>query len=94
MGAPADDDAKELFVYHAAGLNGGGGSSYIDSVLLRDRDANGGYRSASGGVLEEWRFYCQNWWHDVVMLLDSAGEPNALRGYRYSFTPPPSSRRW
>ena len=81
-GAPADDDAKELFVYHAAGLNGGGGSSYIDSVLLRDRDANGGYRSASDGVLEERRFYCQNWRHDVVMLLDSSG--GRAEGYRYS----------
>ena len=82
FGAPADDDAKELFVYHAAGLNGGGGSSYIDSVLLRDRDANGGYRSASDGVLEERRFYCQNWRHDVVMLLDSSG--GRAEGYRYS----------
>lgn len=33
---------KESFVYHAVGNAGRGSSSYIDSVILRDRDANGG----------------------------------------------------
>ena len=35
------DDAApphEAFVYHAAGLGGEGSSSYIDSVILRDRE--------------------------------------------------------
>ena len=35
-----DAAAKERFVYHNAGLDGYGGSSYIDAVVLRDRDAN------------------------------------------------------
>src|SRR5436309_481435 len=29
---------KEEFVYHAAGADGQGGSSYIDVVVLRDKD--------------------------------------------------------
>lgn len=32
-----DTDPKELFIYHNAGVAGYGGSSYIDSVVLRDR---------------------------------------------------------
>ncbi len=35
-----DDNPKELFVYHQAGLDGRGGSSYIDSVILRQPDAD------------------------------------------------------
>ncbi len=73
----ADSTPKESFVYHAAGNAGRGSSSYIDSVILRDRDANGGggWTGASDGTLEERRFYTQNWRADVVAITKSDGNP-------------------
>ena len=68
-----DDNPKELFVYHQAGLDGSGGSSYIDSVILRQRDANSGWASAADGTLEERRYYCQNWRADVSAIITSGG---------------------
>lgn len=64
-------------MYHAAGNAGRGSSSYIDSVILRDRDANGGggWTGASDGTLEERRFYVQNWRADVVAMAKSDGTP-------------------
>ncbi|MBX3322249.1 MAG: hypothetical protein KF757_04590 [Phycisphaeraceae bacterium] len=35
-----DEHPKEVFIHHNAGLDGVGGSSYIDSIIMRDRDAN------------------------------------------------------
>ncbi|MBX3410573.1 MAG: hypothetical protein KF859_11890 [Phycisphaeraceae bacterium] len=77
VGAFRNQDAspKESFVYHAAGLGGRGGSSYIDSVILRERDADEPWTSASDGALEERRFYCQNWRADVVAVTRSDGAP-------------------
>ena len=68
-----DDNPKELFVYHQAGLDGSGSSSYIDSVILRQRDANSGWTSAADGTLEERRYYCQNWRADVSAIITSGG---------------------
>lgn len=68
-----DDNPKELFVYHQAGLDGSGGSSYIDSVILRQRDANSGWTSAADGTLEVRRYYCQNWRNDVSANITSGG---------------------
>jgi len=68
-----DDNPKEAFVSHQAGLDGAGGSSYIDSVILRQRDANSGWTSAADGTMEERRYYCQNWRNDVSVMLTSAG---------------------
>ena len=64
-------------MYHAAGNAGRGSSSYIDSVILRDRDANGGggWTGASDGTLEERRYYVQNWRADVVAITKSDGSP-------------------
>ena len=63
-----DDTAPtEEFVNHAAGT-GFGDASYIDELILRDRDTDG------NGSLEERIFYCQNWRHDVVALVDDASE--------------------
>ena len=42
---------KEQFVYHNSGLHGAGGSGYIDAVILRDRDANTAWETASDGTL-------------------------------------------
>jgi len=68
-----DTDPKEMFVNHNAGLDGNGGSSYIDNVILRERDANTSWMSASDGTLEERRYYCQNWRADVSVILASGG---------------------
>src|SRR5690606_8129314 len=57
----------ERFIYHAAGLDGLGTGSYIDALVLRDRDADG------NGSLEERHYYCQSWRHDVVAVIDHQG---------------------
>jgi RHS repeat-associated protein len=72
-GNPSGSEAKERFVYHQAGLGGRGGSSYIDSVMLRDRDANTGWGAASDGTMEERIYYAQNWRHDVSALITDDG---------------------
>lgn len=83
-----DEHHKEAYVYHAAGWNGSGDASYIDSVLLRDRDnpACGtgcdARLNVSDGVLEERRFYCQNWRADVVAITAADGTP--IEHVRYS----------
>ncbi len=76
-----DDDPKERFVYHNAGLDGYGGSSYIDAVILRDRDANTPWPDEADGTLEERVYYCQNWRADVVALFNSSG--HMLQQVRY-----------
>jgi RHS repeat-associated protein len=83
-----DEHAKEAFVWHAAGAAGFGGSSYIDSVILRDRDNTAcgescePWRQEADGTLEERRFYCQNWRADVVAVTKSDGTP--IEHVRYS----------
>ncbi|MCW5777086.1 MAG: hypothetical protein KIS87_11660 [Phycisphaeraceae bacterium] len=76
-------DAKERFVYHAAGFRSSG--SYIDDLILRDRDAvqpeadpantdpAQTWLFESDGVLEERVFICQNWRADVALVVDSSG---------------------
>jgi RHS repeat-associated protein len=76
-----DSSAKESFVYHAAGVAGRGGSSYIDSVILRDKDANTGWTSAADGTLEDRVFYAQNWRADVVALTKDDGQPTEFIRY-------------
>jgi RHS repeat-associated protein len=77
-----DTDAKEGFVWHNAGLGGTGSSSYIDAVVLRDRDANTAWASAADGVREERLYYLQNWRADVSLVASSGA---VLRGYtKYS----------
>jgi RHS repeat-associated protein len=71
----ADSTPKESFVYHAAGNAGQGSSSYIDSVILRDRDVTNGWTGAADGTLEERRYYGQNWRADVVAMTKSNGDP-------------------
>ncbi len=67
-----EDDADaseptEQFWYHNAGASGLGGSSYIDNVVLRDRDTTG------NGSLDERHYYLQNQHHDVVALISTSG---------------------
>jgi len=72
-----DSNPKERFVYHAAGMGGFGGSSYIDQTVLRDRDANTAWTSAADSTMEERTYLCQNWRADVVAAVD-AGTTNGL----------------
>ena len=69
-----DSDPKEQFVYHNAGLGGSGSGSYIDEVILRDRDDSNGWSGAADGTLEERIYYCQNWRSDVSAIVNDAGE--------------------
>ncbi|MBX3403604.1 MAG: hypothetical protein KF699_09370 [Phycisphaeraceae bacterium] len=68
-----DTDPKELFIYHAAGVAGMGGSSYIDSVVLRDRDNSAKWSQAADGTLETRHYYAQNWRADVSAIFDNSG---------------------
>lgn len=77
-----DEDPKERFTYHNAGTAGLGHASYIDSVVLRDKDANTAWTAASDETLEERLYYIQNWRADVVSLWSSDGEP--VEYVRYS----------
>ncbi len=82
----ADATPKETFVYHNAGPGGFGGSSYVDSVLLRDRDINntGGWPAATDGTREERRYYCQNWRADMsVVLTDTATQVERVKYTAY-----------
>jgi site-specific DNA recombinase len=58
---------ESVYVHHAAGLDGHGGSSYIDSLILRDRSPGG------EEVRDERRYYCQNWRSDVSVILTDDG---------------------
>ncbi|MGD9689499.1 MAG: RHS repeat-associated core domain-containing protein [Phycisphaerales bacterium] len=77
-----DSTHKEQFVWHAAGMDGHGGSSYIDCVILRDRDNSSGWLAASDGVVEERRFILQNWRADVSAVCNTNGRP--LERIKYS----------
>jgi RHS repeat-associated protein len=74
----SDANPKEQFVYHCAGNGGYGGSSYIDSVVLRDRDMTNGWTGAADGTLEERTYYLQNWRADVVALVEPDGDGGAV----------------
>jgi RHS repeat-associated protein len=72
----SDSNPKEAFVYHnagGAGLAGKGGSSYIDAVVLRDRDNTTSFPETADATLEERRYILQNWRADVSVVLTPAG---------------------
>lgn len=80
-----DEEPKEVFVHHAAGLalrrrgRGFAGSSYIDSVIPNhtikpDRDVKNGWTGLSEGTREERLYYCQNWRADVSAILTDTGK--------------------
>ncbi|MBX3382415.1 MAG: hypothetical protein KF864_02795 [Phycisphaeraceae bacterium] len=71
----SDAHPKERFIHHNAGPAGFGGSSYIDSVILRDSDDPEGWTNAADGTLETRHYYLQNWRHDVVALIEPDGTP-------------------
>jgi hypothetical protein len=69
----SDTSPKIEWVPHQAGSLGNAGSSGIDLIVCRNRDANTTWASASDGTLEERIYYCQNWHADVSALVSSAG---------------------
>ena len=96
----ADDGApKEQFYYNAAGLGGTGGSSYIDSVILRDRDSlnddpPGGtelchvdWSAEPADTLDERRYLCQNWRADVSSVITDTGRMRQWTKYSAYGTP-------
>jgi len=69
-----DTSPKETTVYHAGGLGGGGGSSYIDSVILADKDMSNGWGGAADGTREKRVYLLQNWRADVSCVTDQNGK--------------------
>ncbi|MCP3937896.1 MAG: hypothetical protein GY708_21315, partial [Actinomycetia bacterium] len=76
MFVDSDTEPTEEFMHHGAGNSGFGRSSYVDEVVIRDRDTD------DNGSMEERIFYCQNWRHDVVAVVNSSGAQ--LEMVRYS----------
>jgi RHS repeat-associated protein len=77
----SDSSPKERFLPQQAGAGGFGGSSYIDLVAFREKDANTAWTSASDGTLEERLYYCQNQHADVVGLVTSGGAQREMDRY-------------
>lgn len=48
-------------------MDGAGTGSYIDHIILRERDTD------NDDILDEFHYYCQNWRADVVAIVDEAG---------------------
>lgn len=71
-GGDAADQPRERFVYHAAGMDGRGSSSYIDDVILREREDGTSWTVSSTASLTNRLYYLQNWRHDVVALVTPA----------------------
>jgi hypothetical protein len=82
----ADADPKERYIHNAAGLAGRAGSSYIDSVVLRDRDL-AGWTAAASETLDERTYLLQNWRADVVVAATLAGDPIEYTRYSPYGTP-------
>ncbi len=68
-----DANPKEVFVHHAAGVDGTGGSSYLDAMILRDRDASTAWHEEADAAREERRYSCHNWRGDVGAILSASG---------------------
>jgi RHS repeat-associated protein len=75
MFVESDTTPTEEFVHQNAGAGGQGGASYIDEVVLRDRDTD------DNGSLDERVWYCQNRRYDVVTLVDDSGDQREMVRY-------------
>lgn len=75
-----DSDPKQHFVWNMPGLDGWGGSSYIDSMIVEKRDASTTW-NATANALDADKYALQNWRHDVVTILDDTGE--RIQGARF-----------
>lgn len=67
----SDAYPKIEYVDHAAGAQAG--SSYVDHMMCRYRDANTSWTAASDGTLEERLYCCQNQHADVAAVVLAAG---------------------
>jgi RHS repeat-associated protein len=65
----SDSDPREVFVWHSAGMDGHGGSSYIDAVVLRQDDTTTAWTDAPD-TLNRRIYPLQNWRADVVAVYD------------------------
>jgi hypothetical protein len=81
-----DADPKERYVHNAAGLAGRATSSYIDSVVLRDRDL-AAWTAAASETLDERTYLLQNWRADVVAAATLSGDPIEYTRYSPYGTP-------
>ena len=57
----------EVFTYGQAGMDGYGGSSYIDDIVCRERDIT------TNGSFDDRYYYLQNWRNDVVAIMNYDG---------------------
>jgi len=74
----SDSTPKERFVHHNAGLDGLGASSYIDSVILTDRNQKNGttdtpWADAADTTCETRTYLLQNWRADTSVVMNSVG---------------------
>ena len=81
-----DTDVMEVFTYGQAGMDGYGGSSYIDDIICRERDIT------TNGSFDDRYYYLQNWRHDVVAIMtyDGAVKERVMYdayGRPHSFSP-------
>jgi len=63
-------------------------------VVLCQKDANSGWKSAADGTLEQRYYYCQNWRADVSAIVTLDGkmmEWGAIYMYLSPSTTPPST---
>lgn len=81
---------RERFVYHNAGLDGRGSSSYIDDVILRERNDSTALASSAPISLDDRLYYLQNWRHDVSVLVRHNG--NIVERIKYSSYGVPRAR--
>ena len=69
-----DTSPKTEYINHNAGLDGFGGSSYLDGLIQRRRDTSEDWATEPGdGTYEEKLYYCQSWRHDVAAIVDFRG---------------------
>ena len=87
-GITPDASPKEIQIHHRAGASGYGGSSYIDSMLLREKDTRDSSDAiqppyaAADSTRDQTLYYVQNWRADVVALLNTDGR--AVEHVRYT----------
>jgi len=78
---------RSFFYFPQRGIAGRGGSSYIDTVVLRDKDNNGGggWTGTGDGTREPRHDYAQReggWRADVSVIVDNAGDIQEWDKYR------------
>ena len=87
-GITPDASPKKIQIHHRAGPSRYGGSSYIDSMLLREKDTRDSSDAiqppyaAADSTRDQTLYYVQNWRADVVALLNTDGR--AMEHVRYT----------